>query len=186
MDSLTSIPDYIELNNQELEKIKMKGLKSRLKNDCNMLYKEYHNVLIVVKDGEPITISADEFIYMCKTVNNQEIVTVKKRTYKFILTIQYPFHPPKIFVNNHPYMSILQTRSDYEKDMVKKIKGNDCLCCHSINCSANWSPAIKLDRIINEVKNILKFKRDIINVLLADKIKKKYNIPYAYIELYLI
>ena len=77
-------------------------------------------------------------------------------------------------------------RGDYEKKMLKKIKDQDCLCCHSINCSANWSPAIKLNRIIGEINNTLKFKRDIINLLLADKIKIRYNIPYAHIEEYLV
>ena len=77
-------------------------------------------------------------------------------------------------------------KGDYEKEMVKKLKGQDCLCCSSVNCNVNWSPAIKLFNIINEIKDTLKFKRDIINVLLADKIKKKYNIPYAYIERYLV
>ena len=66
------------------------------------------------------------------------------------------------------------------------MRGNDCLCCHSLNCSANWSPSIKLCHIIDEIKSILKFKKDIINLLLADKIKIKYNIPYAYFEAYLV
>ena len=38
----------------------------------------------------------------------------------------------------------------------------------------------------DEIKSILKFKKDIINLLLADKIKIKYNIPYAYFEAYLV
>ena len=83
-------------------------------------------------------------------------------------------------------MDMLQMRGNYERDMVKKLRGNDCLCCHSLNCSANWSPAVRLYHIINEIKSILKFKKDIINLLLADKIKIKYNIPYAYFEAYLV
>ena len=75
--------------------------------------------------------------------------------------------------------------TEYQQEL-KKIKGQDCLCCHSINCTANWSPAIRLHRIIDEIKDTIKFKKDIINLLLAEKIKKKYNIPYAYIEAFLI
>ena len=153
MNNLITNSEYIEINNDQLELIKMKGLRNRIKNECNILYKEYHNVLISVDETKNIVIKAVEFI------NNNA------RTYKFILTIQYPFYPPK---------------------MLKKIKGQDCLCCHSLNCSANWSPAIKLYHIIGEINNTLKFKRDIINLLLADKIKIKNNIPYAYIEEYLI
>lgn len=181
MESLTTIPVFIELNNEELEKIKNRGVKSRVKNECNLLYKDYHNVLIDVIPDK-ITLTATEFIV---TQNNNEPIT-KQRVYKFILNSHYPFRPPEIYINNTLYSSLLQMRGDYEKEMVKKIKGQDCLCCYSMNCSANWSPAIKLYRIIDEIKDTLKFKRDIINVMLAAKIKKQYNIPYAYIERYLV
>jgi ubiquitin-protein ligase len=181
MESLTTIPVFIELNNEELEKIKHRGLKSRVKNECNLLYKDYHNVLMDVVPDK-ITVTAVEFM----NTNNNNIATSKKRAYKFILNSHYPFRPPEIYINNTLYSNMLQMKGKYEKEMVKKIKGQDCLCCHSINCSANWSPAIKLFHIINEIKDTLKFKRDIINVLLVDKIKKKYNIPYAYIERYLV
>ena len=181
MESLTTIPEYIEFNNIELEKIKHRGLKSRLKNECNILYKDYHNVIIDVIPDK-ITITATEFIV---TQSNNEPIT-KQRVYKFILNSHYPFRPPESYLNNTIYSTILQMKGDYEKEMVKKIKGQDCLCCHSVNCSANWSPAIKLFYIINEIKDTLKFKRDVINVMLAAKIKKQYNIPYAYIERYLV
>ena len=185
-----TFPEFIELNNQQLEKIKNRGLKNRIKNECNVLYKDYHNVLIDItgKDitgKDEIAIYADEFIYTCQTINNKEIIIAKRRGYKFILTNLYPFQPPKIFVNDQPYADLLRIQGDYQKNMLKKIRGQECLCCHSVNCSANWSPAIKIHRIINEINNTIKFKRDIINLLLTDKIKKKYNIPYAYIEAYL-
>ena len=178
---LATIPEYIEFNNIELEKIKHRGVKSRLKNECNILYKDYHNVVIDVVPDK-ITVSATEFM----NTNNNNIITSKKRVYKFILNSHYPFRPPESYLNNTIYSTILQMKGDYEKEMVKKIKGQDCLCCHSVICNANWSPAIKLFNIINEIKSTLKFKRDMINVMLADKIKKQYNIPYAYIERYLI
>jgi len=178
---LTTIPEYIEFNNIELEKIKVRSLKSRLKNECNILYKEHHNVVIDVIPDK-ITLTAMEIT----TTNNDNITTSKKSVYKFILNNHYPFRPPEIYLNNIMYSTILQMKSDYEKEMVKKIKGQDCLCCYSVNCSANWSPAIKLYQIINEIKSTLKFKKDIINLMLAEKIKKQYNIPYAYIESYLV
>lgn len=179
---LATIPEYIEFNNIELEKIKARGIKSRIKNECNILYKDYHNVLIDVVPDDKITVTATEFM----NTNNNNIITTKKRVYKFILTNHYPFRPPESYLNNTIYSTILQMKGDYEKEMVKKIKGQDCLCCHSVNCNANWSPAIKLFNIINEIKNTLQFKRDIINLMLAEKIKKQYNIPYAYIDRYLV
>jgi len=76
-------------------------------------------------------------------------------------------------------------RTEFEKKIVLNIKKQNCLCCHSINCKANWSPAIKLQLIIEEIKDILKFKRDITKGLLAQKIEQKYNIPHYTITSYL-
>ena len=75
---------------------------------------------------------------------------------------------------------------DYEKKLVKKVRGQDCLCCYSVNCAENWTPAIKLNVIIDEIKGILQFKRDVINSLLGQKIEQKYNIPHGCISSYLI
>ena len=177
-EPLLTNSEYIKINNDRLELIKNKGLKNRVKNDCNILYKMYHNVLIDTIDtnidiNDKLTISAVEFI-------NANI-----RTYKFIITNLYPFHPPKIYVKNSPHSELMKIKGDYEKKIMQK-KGIDCFCCVSICCHSNWTPAIKLFRIIDEIKDILKFKRDAVNLLLADKIKNKYNIPYAYIDTYLV
>ena len=174
MENLTTISEYIEFNNNQLELIKIKSLRNRIKNECNILYKQYHNVLVEFDKEKNISIKAVEFA-------NANIFT-----YKFLIACHYQFYPPKIFVNDHTYLNVLQIRGEYEKKILKKIKGQDCLCCHSLNCSVNWSPAIKLYHIIDEIKNTLKLKRDIVNLLLADKIKIKYNIPYAHIEDYLV
>ena len=170
---ISTTNNYIEMNNIELEKIQNRSIKNRIKNDCITLYKKYHHVLI--EDAPNNT-----------AIEAVEILNSKKRTYKFVITPNYPFHPPKIYINGYPYMDMLQMRRDYEKVMVKKLRGNDCLCCHSLNCSANWSPAVRLYHIIDEINSILKFKKDIINLLLSAKIKIKYNIPYAYFDAYLV
>jgi hypothetical protein len=172
MDFLTT-NDYIEANNAQLGQIQLKCVKNRMKNECNMLYKNYHNVRIE-QERDKILLEAVELI------NN-----TKKRTYKFIITSSYPFHPPKIYINGYTYSDILQMRCDFEKETVKKWRKKDCLCCFSFNCSINWSPASKIYNIIDEINDILKFKKDAINLLLAEKIKIKYNIPYAYFEDYL-
>ena len=180
MEMFKTTSEFIELNNEEIEKIKTTRLKKRIKNECNDLYKDYDNVLIDIFNNK-IIVSAMENIF------DKDNVIIKRLSYKFILDNHYPFRPPEeIYVNNYLYSNLLKIKSDYEKQMVKKIKGQDCLCCYSINCASNWSPAIRLYRIIDEIKAIIKFKRDIINLLLSEKIKNKHNIPYANIEAYLI
>jgi ubiquitin-protein ligase len=175
MEFLTN-NDIIELNNSVIEKIKgNNSVKRRVKNECNTLYPLYPDVFLnSLNNSTEISVTVSEL------VNN------KFRIYKFVVKENYPFEPPMIYFNNAPYSDLLKMCGEYEKDMVKKLKGQDCLCCHSINCHVNWSPAIRLHRIIDEIKETLKFKRDIVNLLLASKIKQKYNIPYANIETYLV
>ena len=136
----------IEANNTQLELIQNKCVKNRMKNECKMLYTKYHNVLI---EGVPDKLS----------IEIVEIMNTKKRTYKLTIPANFPFHPPKIYINGYTYSDI---------------------------CSVNWSPAAKFHNIIDEINTILKFKRDVINLLLAEKIKIQYNIPYAYFEDYLV
>ena len=172
MEFLTT-NDYIETNNARLDQIQNKCVKNRMKNECKMLYTKYHNVLI---EGVPDKLS----------IEIVEIMNTKKRTYKLTIPANFPFHPPKIYINGYTYSDILQMRGEFEKEMVKKWRKKDCLCCYSYNCSVNWSPAAKFHNIIDEINTILKFKRDVINLLLAEKIKIQYNIPYAYFEDYLV
>ena len=164
----------IENNNAIIATIKgNNSLKKRIANECAILYSLYPSVEISLDAGALLNVSVYE------TVNNY------RRIYRFVLKENYPFEPPKIYYNNYLYFNLLYMSGEYEKKMVKRLRGRDCLCCYSVNCRVNWSPSIRLYRIIDEIKDILQLKRTITNILLAEKIKAKYNIPYAYIEDYL-
>jgi ubiquitin-protein ligase len=167
-------PEYIE---EVLLKINNKTHQRRLRNDCKVLFQEYDDLLICREQDDKIT----------NITVTENVEPNKVRVYRFEMeNVYYPFHPPNIYINNISYSSMLRISGDFEKKWVKKLKGQDCLCCHSINCKSNWSPAIRLNHIADEIKSILKLKRDIVNLLLAEKIKKKFNIPYADIESYLV
>jgi ubiquitin-protein ligase len=166
-------PEYIE---EVLISIKNKTQQRRLRNDCQVLFQNYDDLLICQEENNNINVTVTENVYPNKV-----------RVYRFeIETLYYPFHPPNIYINNNSYLSMLRISGDFEKKLVKKIKGQDCLCCHSLSCKSNWSPAIRLNHIADEIRSILKLKRDMVNILLAEKIKTKFNIPYAYIESYLV
>jgi hypothetical protein len=102
--------------------------------------------------------------------------------YKFIINNNYPFLNPNVYVNNIDYKQLLITKHTSEKNNLKKFKGIDCLCCSSLTCHYNWTPAIKLNNIITEIKKFKQIKRDLIYKIIIDKIKIKYLIEY--IELY--
>ena len=83
-------------------------------------------------------------------------------------------------------MDLLRITDNDERKILRKYKNKDCLCCDSYDCFDNWSPAIKLSSIVDEIKNIVQFKKAITHILLADKIKKKYLIDDIDINSYLI
>jgi hypothetical protein len=165
-------PNDIELNNIVLNNINNKGVKNRIVNEFKILYTLFPSVVLRVVSKE-ISIVV------------KELIDNKRYTYKFVLRDNFPFEPPRIYFNNYPYIDFLNMKSEFEKKIVWKVKNQNCLCCHSINCRVNWSPAVKIHSIIDEIKNILKFKRSITKGLLAQKIEQKYNIPYNTITSYL-
>jgi ubiquitin-protein ligase len=172
--STTVLPDDIE---EVLKLIPSRSLQSRVRNEVKLLYNDYSDV-IVKQDKKDTNISV-KF--------TEHIDSKKIRRYEFILPpTHYPFRPPAILVNDIPYSTMLTLSGDFEKKKLQQIRGQDCLCCHSVNCNANWSPAIKIHHILNEIKKTIQFKRDVIYLLLAEKIKKKHNVPFLDIESYLV
>lgn len=171
--STTVLPDNIE---EVLKLIPSRSLQSRVRNEVKLLYNDFSDLIVRQQDKENISVKFTE-----------HIASNKIRRYEFVLPLaHYPFRPPAIHVNGIPYSSMLTLSGDFEKKKLQQLKGQDCLCCHSVNCPANWSPAIKIHHIINEIKKTIQFKRDVIHLLLAEKIKIKHNVPFLDIESYLV
>ncbi len=176
---MTSI-DEQELNNSiilELEKINISSVKRRIFRELSELQKE--NAYIYVEYNED---SCD---------NNVHLLTINIVLYgtcdliSFQVCRSYPFKPPKnIKINYRDYNSFLkiyslntieQIREVYKKYYKKKLIEN-CLCCSSISCFANWVPTMKIINVVKEIQTLKKIRRAIIDKLLASKIIKKYLI----------
>jgi len=141
----------------------------RIANDCKKLYEKYPNFVLSNNSG-----------------NVELIVTENEEKYGFIFNSSYPFKPPKIYYNGKSYLDLLRITDNDERNIVRRYKKKDCLCCDSYDCHDNWSPSINLTSIVDEIKNIVKFKKTIVYILLADKIKEKYLIDDIDINSYLI
>jgi len=154
----------IQKNEEKLQLVGSRAIKNRIKREIEDLYKIYKDVEVNLKDGELI-------------VSISEVINNKKHKYSFLITMNYPFEPPKIFYQNKTYLDYLKinyTRKEFI--LLKKVSGHDCFCCHSYNCRGNWSPAVTLKKIIEEIYEIKKIKKNMINKICADIIKKKYLI----------
>ena len=162
----------ISRNNEILLQFKAVAFRKRLKNEIDRMYANYDQIDVeeTEKGGAKITVYKIE-----KGITENED---KLQTYSFVITRDYPFRPPVIFFQNRPYLDFLKSRyiSKPGSDIFKRITGLNCFCCSSVNCSDNWSPGLTLEKIIAEVQSIKKMKRDIVNKILADKIKARYLI----------
>lgn len=95
--------------------------------------------------------------------------------YNFEITNDYPFRSPNKFtINYRPYIEYLKIYSSKTIQELKIYKGLSCLCCNSISCPYKWTPTTNIIMCINEFKKFKKYRRDIINKLFAEKIKKQY------------
>ena len=97
---------------------------------------------------------------------------------------KYPFYPPKFYINNIPYNKILYLNNSIIIDIIQTTFNKQCLCCDSILCYVKWSPAIKIDKIMDEY---IKFKKIIIycinkKELLELNTENNNILPYEIIE----
>ena len=165
--------DRISSNKEFLQHFKKSAQTRRIAHECEKLYEYYPN-LVLSYNSDKIELVVTE------TIDNT------KHNYGFTFSNTYPFTAPQIYYNGESYIELLKLKNKDEQNIVRKYKNKDCLCCDSYFCSNNWSPSLTLIIIIGEIKNIIKFKRDIMNILFADKLKKKYLIDDIDINSYLI
>ena len=113
------------------------------------LNKELHNLLDIY----------EEVIVRKKKGKFSFSIKLKKNNIILIFDDNYPFRYPNIKINNMSYISII---SRTNKDYLKEINGFDCLCCNSLLCNDRWGPTIRIESLVNEIKNFLDIKIRII------------------------
>ena len=162
-------------NELQIDLITSKCLKNRIKNEYKELSKIYNNVKILW-DAELNNVIVE--IY--KLYKNDKI-----DTFTFTVNRTYPFHSPKFYYNNEPYSHYLRIPSQRFSQHLTKFTKKVCLCCSSLACKYNWSPAVKLRMFIAELDKIRQYKRNIVYKILADQVKDKYLIDDVDLDSYL-
>jgi hypothetical protein len=155
--------DLVYKNNEIFANMKNNYITKRVKKEVAILYELFDDV--------KVSFTEDGFLKI--TVN--EINENKIYKYEFILIQHYPFISPKIYYQNKPYADYLRVYySKHNFNIFRKITGKDCFCCSSYNCPYNWNPGVNIKKIIEEICKIRQAKRNVINKIIADKIKEKY------------
>ena len=157
----------ISKNNAVFEQFKTIAQRRRLKKEVDQMYPNYDQIDVELTD------KGDARVNIYKVDDDNKLYI-----YGFVLGIDYPFRSPTIFFQNKPYIDFLRTRYMPQTDanLFRRITGVNCFCCSSVNCGENWSPTTTLEKIISEIQFIRGKKRDIVNKIFADVIKRKYLI----------
>ena len=137
----------------------------RLNHEYDDIVKKYKYCQIII--GEDFDKIKNDTINL-KYPKFKMVVLVDNVLLKFIFTKNYPFSPPKLYINNNNYSNMLCLKGDLYSQLFKKMDIN-CLCCNSFFCNNNWSPAKKIIDIIEEYKYN---KKIITNVIYKKHIKQ--------------
>jgi ubiquitin-protein ligase len=109
-------------------------------------------------------------------------ITPQFNTFSFVLPNEYPFRAPKVIINGQSYISLLKFTSREKLNVLKKITNLDCLCCNTITCNDNWSPALTFIDIISEIKENFKTIEKISLKIAFDKFKPPLHDDYKNME----
>jgi len=149
-----------------LESIDSKPVKKRITRELEKL--DEHCSLISIDSEVNESSNFDKHKYIVNILDSKNGLI-----YSIILSNTYPFKTPGVQINFRPYQEFLRVGSS---EQLKKIHKINCLCCSTITCGNNWSPAFTMNHLIDEIRRLKGYKRDIIDKLLADKIKLRYLI----------
>jgi ubiquitin-protein ligase len=162
--------------------IKKKNLNSfmtvcikRCNTEMLELYEDYPNLINVIK----LHLHKNEIHFIIEK-NNGTVL-------KFLLSNKYPFQEPNLLINNNNYnRDILQNPSSVKiNNFLKKYKIN-CMCCASIICHKNWSPAYRIENVLDEIKQVNIVKRYVKHYLIMDDICRMKNIHTDTIGMYIL
>jgi ubiquitin-protein ligase len=149
-----------------LENIDSKHVKNRISRELQKL--EENCSLISIDNEFNESRNFDKNKYTVNILDNSNGLI-----YSIIVTNSYPFKTPSVKINFRPYQEFLKIGST---EHLKKIHKLNCLCCSTITCGNNWSPAFTMNHLIEEIRRLKGYKRDLIYKLLSDKIKLRYLI----------
>ena len=126
-----------------------------------------------------------------------EIITPNSNVISVTIPPEYPFRPPlNVTINSKNYRKLLAnmpTRINYlyyhpndvyynENCKLAHYSKPECLCCSTIMCHSNWSPACSIATILHQMNQHNLLKRQISYRLLLKPGFEKNNLPLELIR----
>jgi hypothetical protein len=113
-------------------------------------------------------------------------VRIKIDNYTFILSNKYPFYPPRVMIQNNPYLNYLKYPMSERIQDILHLHKISCICCSSISNRNMWSPAYKIENILNEIKKVNQIKNYVKHYLIVDDICRSKNMDTETIGMLLL
>ena len=98
-------------------------------------------------------------------------ITPQFNTFAFVVPIDYPFRPPNVIINGQKYTNLIKMNNHEKLHVLKSLTDKDCLCCNTVTCNDNWSPAMTFIDILSEIKNNFKLIDKILLQISFNKFK---------------
>lgn len=140
----------------------MAHILRRIKNESRIWRTRINEAYNIIEDSYPTKIEVCLF----------NIGYVPHLFIMFEISFEYPFKPPKLYLNGKDLKRYLPSGKLFRGDL-KKIIGSDCLCCSSINC--NWGPTLSIINLVDEIRRFFEIKLKLVELFFLKKICK--NMP---------
>jgi ubiquitin-protein ligase len=109
-------------------------------------------------------------------------ITPQFNTFAFVVPNDYPFRPPIVIINGQNYTNLIKMNNREKLNVLKSLTNRSCLCCNTITCYDNWSPALTFIDIISEVNNNLRLIDKILLQISFNKFKQLLHDDYKNME----
>ena len=155
---------------QELSIINNKLIRKRIKREIGMLINDNicgENEFKIIHNIQTSYRNMVEYVISFKNLNDNNY-------YKFIISDNYPFKPPKLKINDKHLSFYHKITNDIFRISLKKYTGIECFCCETLLCYNNWNPQFTINDIIKNINDFRNANRQVIVRLIVDIIKRKY------------
>lgn len=163
----------MEYINEELQIIQSKNVRGRIEREL----KELYELNLIDPYGVSVSVGTDNQNPYDKTLYIINFYNLKdNKLYEFKFNSNYPFRPPKLFINFKPYSYYYYlniSSHDFKQNLLKYYKIR-CMCCETVLCADNWSPAYKMSTILNEVERFKLICKNLSYRVIINVIKRKY------------
>jgi hypothetical protein len=124
-----------------------------------------------------------DIVHTTKTKYTYTITVIKDgKKYIFDLPKNYPFVPPRIFINRRTYKDFVTIHSSAKIPESKIRFDKGCLCCSTFREPRNWFVRNTIQDVLAEIEQIEKLKRELVIWYIYQQIGTKYHIADEIIE----